>query len=210
MHFDLAEIPDGAVSRGVVAQPSSAGGHAAIRVTLDESTRSGTAGVDFIDQPTFLILPITAASGRMSVSIRSGLLPDAPDYARGFAGLAFHVSDTHFESVYLRPTNGSAVAPEGPRRGRAVQYFAYPEWPFNRLREVRPHGGYESAADIHPDTWTRLVVEFDSSGVRASVDGVGVIDLDHSLGAPTSGEIALWVDIGTEAWFADLDVEVHE
>lgn len=206
--FDLADIPAGAVARGVTAKPDMIDGRPALRLALDEPTRAGEPGIDFVDRPTFLILPVTAAAGRIAVSIRSGLLPDAPDYARGFAGVAFRVTDTHFESVYLRPTNGSSVTPEGPRRERAVQYFAYPDWPFDRLREERPHGGFEAAADIRPDTWARLVVDFSAEGIRASIDDVPVLTLDEPLGDGSPGAVALWVDIGTDAWFRDLEIRV--
>ena len=209
MHFALDSLPDGASTRGVTADPGQIDGRPALRIALDDDTRAGTPGVDFVDQPTFLLLPVTVASGRIAVNIRSGLLPDAPDYARGFAGLAFRVGEGRFESVYLRPTNGLAVAPEGVRRQRSIQYFAYPDWLYERLREERPDGGYEAGADIHPDTWMRLEITFGPAGLRASVDGVPVLDLDHTLGDETPGGIGLWVDIGTEAWFADLDIDVQ-
>ena len=35
----------------------------------------------------------------------------------------------------------------------AVQYFAYPDWKFDRLREEFPDGRYEAGADIGPDEW---------------------------------------------------------
>ena len=119
------------------------------------------------------------------------------------------VNDGRFESVYLRPTNGLAVAPEGPRRDRAVQYFAYPDWPFDRLREERPDAGYEAGADIRPGTWARLEVMFGAAGLQASVDGAPLLGLDRTLGDEVPGGIGLWVDIGTEAWFADLEIDVR-
>lgn len=70
--------------------------------------RDGSPGVDFVDQPTFVILPLDLAAGRLEVDISSDLLPDAPDYARAFAGLAFAIADdcSTFEAVYIRPYNG--------------------------------------------------------------------------------------------------------
>jgi hypothetical protein len=37
-----------------------------------------------------------------------------------------------------------------PRDQRAIQYFGYPDWKFDRLREQYP-GDYEAGADIGPD-----------------------------------------------------------
>lgn len=45
--------------------------------------------------------------GVIEVDMLSRLLPDAPDFARGFIGIAFRINedDTQFESFYIRPTN---------------------------------------------------------------------------------------------------------
>ena len=148
------------------------------------------------------------SAGRLEVDLISDLLPDAPDYARGFAGLAFAISgdSSTFEAVYVRPYNGLSVAPDDVRRQRAVQYFAYPGWPFDRLRQERPDDGFESAADIRPGAWLHLAVEFDARHVRAEVDGVEVVNRER-VGAASSGAIGLFVDIGTDAHFANLVVE---
>ena len=47
-------------------------------------------------------------NGVIEVEVCSRILPDAPDLARGFIGLAFHIAedDSRFESFYLRPANG--------------------------------------------------------------------------------------------------------
>src|SRR4029079_19735760 len=97
------------------------------------------------------------------VAVRAGLTATAPDYARGFAGIAYHLLDggDRFEAVYLRPLNGASLEPPAPRQLRAVQYFAYPDWPFSRLREAYPEGVYEAGADIEPDRWIHLMLVVD-------------------------------------------------
>jgi hypothetical protein len=153
MYDRLDALPYEAVLRSVTAEPSDAAGRPALRIMLTEAVRrDGTAGVDFVDQPTFLILPGDLAAGRVEVDLSSDLLPDAPNFARGFAGIAFAVAAdcSSFEAVYVRPYNGLSVVPDEVRRRRAVQYFAYPDWPFDRLRAERPDDGFESAADIQP------------------------------------------------------------
>jgi hypothetical protein len=92
--------------------------------------------------PTFVILPITFINGTIEVDILSRLNGKGPADARAFAGLAYRIIDggDHFEAVYLRPLNGRKTNPSNPRDQRAIQYFAYPDWPFDRLREMYPDG----------------------------------------------------------------------
>ena len=171
------------------------------------------AGVDYVDQPTFVQIPTSFTTGHVSVDIASGLRPDAPEDARGFAGIAYRIGSGEkppFEAVYLRPTNGWHVAPvDGPRRLRAIQYFAYPDWPYNRLRDERPDGGYEAAADIRLDTWIRLEITVRATTVSAAVDGTRVLDVPRTLAEPRPGAVGLFVDIGTDAYFSNLTI-VHD
>lgn len=206
--YALDAIPEGATLRAVAAEPSGEAGRPALRTSLTEAVRrDGKPGVDFIDQPTFVILPLDVSAGRLEVDICSDLLPDAPELARGFAGLAFAIAPdcSTFEAVYVRPYNGRSIAPDELRRQRAVQYFAYPTWPFDRLRRERPDEGFEAGADIRPGEWLHLLIEFDATHVRAEVDGVEVVDRER-VGTGSGGAIGLFVDIGTDAHFANLVV----
>ena len=109
LRYALDGLPPGAGLRSVTADPSDAADRPALRVSLTEAVRrDGSPGVDFFDRPTFVILPLDLAAGRLEVDISSDLLPDAPDYARAFAGLAFAIADgcSTFEAVYVRPYNG--------------------------------------------------------------------------------------------------------
>ena len=207
--YDLVTLPEGAELRSVVAAPATIDGQAALRVSLtDEVTLRGAPGVDYVDQPTFVILPVDVENGTLEVDVRSGLNELAPDYARGFAGLAYRISEDRdrFEAVYVRPLNGRPLNPPHPREHRAIQYFAYPEWPFDRLREERPEGPYESGADIVPGAWMTLKLHIDGTRLTAWVDGVEVLSIVPTLVAPTMGQLGLFVDIGTEAYFRDLRV----
>ncbi|WP_243592764.1 hypothetical protein [Rathayibacter caricis] len=202
----LAARPLGAELRSVIATPTSVGGREALSVELTEEATEGVPGADYIDQPTFVLLTEELLTGVIDVDIRSGLREDAPEYARAFAGIAYRVTDESFEAVYVRPLNGASLNPAGPRAMRAVQYFAYPEWPFDRLREERPDGGFEGRADIRPEEWLHLRLEVGRTTLRASIDGTVVLDLPETLIAPRDGRIGLWVDIGTRAVFADLRI----
>lgn len=208
-HHPLDSLPEGAVALSVAATPVMVEGRHALRVALtDEVALHGTPGVDYVDQPTFLVLPTRFTDGTIEVDVRSRLGRDAPDYARAFAGIAYRISEgfDRFEAAYLRPLNGFRCNPPAPRDSRAVQHFSYPDWPFDRLREEFPDGRYEAGVDIGPDEWAHLRLEVDGRRCVVSVDGVAVLRVDQSLVEPASGAVGLFVDIGTEAFFADLVV----
>lgn len=154
------------------------------------------------------MLPLDFKDGVIEVDLLGRLLPDAPDYARAFIGLAYRVQlrGTRYESVYLRPLNGRKLNPPPPRDSRGVQYYAYPDWKFDRLREEEPNGGFEAGADIRPNEWTTLRLEIDGRRLRAAVNGDTVLTLAEAKGELANGAIGLWVDIGTEGFFADLRV----
>jgi hypothetical protein len=206
--LSLAELPPGSVLRSVTAVPATIDGRQALRVTLTPEAAAGQPDVDYIDQPTFVILPVPFHDGRLEVDIRAGLTDDAPEYARGFAGIAFRIAPdaSAFESVYVRPLNGLALAPAPPRDARALQYFAYPEWPYHRLRDELPSRVFEAGADIRPDAWLTLGVDVDDRRVLVSVNGDRRLVVEHGLAEPRDGSLGLWVDIGTDAYFADLRV----
>ena len=123
MQFDLTHLPLGARANKVDAAPAVKDGRPSLRLALDAASRAGRPGVDFVDQPSFLLLPGAFLNGSVEVDLCARLLPDAPDYARGFIGLAYRVPDdlSAYESLYLRPSNGRLHTPGAPRQDRAVQ-----------------------------------------------------------------------------------------
>ncbi|MEY8655744.1 hypothetical protein [Brachybacterium paraconglomeratum] len=208
-HLRLGTLPEGTRLRSVTAAPGTVDGRAGTRIALtDEIAQHGTPGVDYVDQPTMALLPLEFTTGTVSVDIHSQLTPEAPDYARGFAGIAFHVTPAldHFESVYLRPTNGTLTNPGSPRDQRGIQYFAYPDWPFDRLREEHPAGTYEAAAPITLGRWFRLSVNVAPDRITTSINDTEVLHIQTPLAPPAPGAIGLFVDIGTDAHFANLTV----
>ncbi len=194
---------------GVVAVPGSADGRTGVRVRLEPSREAGVAGVDYVDQPTFLLLPDRLDTGTVAVDIRGSIRHGVSEMSRGFAGLAFHITDdfTRFECVYLRPANGARENPPSPRDQRAIQYFSYPNWPFDRLRDEKA-GEYERPADVGLDTWTRLTVRISSEKVTPLVDGAEVLQVPR-LDPATGSGVGLFVDIGTDALFANVTVDAR-
>ncbi len=105
------------------------------------------------DEPTFVrINNLGFTNGAIEVKVLSRLLPDAPDFSRGFIGIAFRINDDNskFESIYIRPTNGRVD--DQVRRNHSIQYFAYPDYKFQRLRKESPEM-YESYSDMGLNEW---------------------------------------------------------
>ena len=74
-------------------------------------------------------------NGKIEVEMLSKLLPDAPDFARGFIGIAFRIAEDNsaFESFYIRPTN--AMTDDLVRKSHGCQYFSFPKYTFAYFRE---------------------------------------------------------------------------
>jgi hypothetical protein len=205
--YDLADLPTGSVLRSVTAAPEEVAGRRALRVELtDDVTFRGRPGVDYVDMPTFVIIPAEFDNGTIQVDILSRLNGKGPADARAFAGIAYRVTEggDRFEAVYLRPLNGRKTNPPHPRDQRAVQYFAYPDWKFDRLREEYPDGRYEAGADIGPDEWNTLRVDVHGTTATVTVNNVEILTVKETKAPPVIGDIGLFVDIGTEAYFSNL------
>lgn len=182
---------------------ASLDGRQAIRVIKDPA-------ITEVDEPTFAkLIDSYFKNGVIKVTVLSRLLENAPDFARGFIGVAFRIdeSNSKFEGLYIRPTNGRAD--DQLRRNRSTQYFSYPDFKFDRLRNESA-GLYESYADMGLDEWINLKIEVQGDKAKlylneSSQPVLVVNDLKH--GADHSGGIGLWVDVGTEGFFTDLRIE---
>lgn len=207
MPTDLAQLLASGLPRSVSAAAVQLDGRSAIRVELlEQLSREGRPDIDYVDMPTFLELPIEAQDVLIEIDILARLNGFWPEGARGFAGVTFRIRPcaTAFECVYLRPTNGRRAGAPSPRDQRAIQYFAYPDWRFERLRAELP-GVYETGADIDIDEWITLRIEVSGRHLRAFVDGQPCLSID-TLADPAVGRIGLFVDIGTVAFFSNLRI----
>jgi hypothetical protein len=178
-------------------------GKEVVRVTKDPRVQA-------VDEPTFAkLIDADFKNGVIEVTVLSKLLEAAPDFARGFIGIAFRIdeSNSKFEGIYIRPTNGRAD--DQLRRNRSTQYFSYPDFKFDRLRKEAP-GEYESYGDMGLNEWIKVKIMVKDAKARLYLNkskqpALVVNDLKH--GANISGGIGLWVDIGTDGFFTDLRVE---
>lgn len=148
-------------------------------------------------------------NGIIEVKLLSRLLPDAPDFARGFVGIVYRVNtdDSEFESFYVRPTNGRNCM-DAARKVHGCQYFSYPGYTFSYFREYGVTK-YEAEADIDLNEWITLkaVIENERAEFYLNQDTVPVLvveDMKHGIGA--MGSVGIFVDIGTEAFVSELKV----
>jgi hypothetical protein len=205
--YDLVALPASATLHRVVAAPAEYKGRRAIKVEMPDAAIKAQLGID-VDMPTFVRIPADFRNGTIEVDLLSRLNGKGPPAARAFIGVSYRITDpeAHFETIYLRPLNGRKKSPPSPRDRRAVQYFAFPDWKFDRLRQDFPDGHYESGADIAEDEWITLRLDVDERRVRVAVDGKEELTLTDAKGAPAAGGIGLWVGMGTEGYFANLRV----
>jgi hypothetical protein len=206
--YDLSTLPPGATPHRVTAVQTDYKGRKALKVELTEAARNGQPGVDFGDTDTFVMIPMSFRNGTIEVDLLGRLRPDAPPQMRVFAGIAYRIASdgTRFEAAYVRPLNGLKLNPPPPRDKRAVQYFTYPDWPFDRLRQTYPDGRYEVGANIAGDEWIALRLDVDEDKVRIAVNGEERLVVTEPKARPVAGGVGLWVDIGTEAYFANLRI----
>ena len=177
-------------------------GKEAIRVVKDTNVKA-------VDQPSFVkITDVDFRNGTIEVTVLSRLLPDAPEFARGFIGVAFHISDSNskFECIYIRPVNGRAN--NQLQRNHAIQYFSFPDYDFERFRKEAP-GEFESYADMGLNEWIKMRIVVKGKQALLFLNDTkqpSLIVNDLKLGADLSGAIGLWVEAGTEGFFSDVKV----
>lgn len=196
--------------RNVEIKPMVYQGRKAIQVMptaeSDSTAAPGSGGGGIVVVPR-----IAFHNGTIELDVVGKPRVGAPGDARGFVGLAFRVNAdaSKYECVYIRPTNGRAD--DQLRRNHSTQYCSYPDYEWQRLRAESP-GKYESYVDLQPDQWTKIKVEVSGLTMKLYVNGApqpALIVNDLKMG-DAQGSVALWVGLGTEAYFANLRVTQSE
>ncbi len=162
------------------------------------------------DENTYLkVNDIAFHNGTIDVDVCGRLLPDAPDYARGFIGIVFRANenDSEFESFYIRPTNGRDCT-DPVRKTHGCQYFSYPGYTFSYFREFGISIYENSVYTIALNEWSHLRAEITDDVGVFYVDGRKVLEVQGFKHGPQSqGAVGLYVDIGTDGFFKDLTIE---
>ena len=150
-------------------------------------------------------------NGIIKVKMLSRLLPDAPDFARGFIGIVFRVNEqnSEFESFYIRPTN--AMTEDPVRKAHGCQYFSYPGYTFAYFREFGITG-YEAPIRYGLDEWVELkaVIQDDRAEFYLNEEAEPVLSVEGlKHGKDAHGSVGFFSEIGTEAFFKDLEIEQY-
>jgi hypothetical protein len=199
------DAPGAMQSRNVKAERVTYKGRAALRV-IDTAAANVPSGERLV-----ILNKTEFQDGVIEIELTGEPSANAGEGARGFVGVAFRVSPDaakdalKYECFYLRPTNGRAE--DQVRRNHSTQYISFPDFPWQRLRKEFPEK-YESYVDLVPGEWTKVKIEV--RGDKASLfvhdatqPVLVVSDLKHGQ---SRGQIALWIDPGTIAHFANLRV----
>jgi len=203
-------VPQPLAANLVVAAPGRWQGRECLAVELSEAEQRGRLDrTRAANAPSYAIVARDFANGVIEVEIGAELTGRGGADARGFAGLAFHISDdfaTH-EAIYLRMTNGrlNVPPPPAPRIDRAIQYVAHPDFHFWVSRERFP-GRYEKGADIAAGRWFRYRLEIDGRRARALVDGAEVLAVDDLHYPGRRGLVGLFVDDGSRGFFREFKI----
>lgn len=146
-------------------------------------------------------------NGTIKVKVYSRVLLNAPDFSRGFIGLAFRISDDNskFESWYIRPSNGPRMTQDPVRLSHGSQYFSYPNYTFSYFRSHNIYK-YDSPADVALNEWINLTAKVHNEQAKFYVNNQLVLSVDKLIHSCSHGGIGLFVDIGTEGFFRDLDI----
>ncbi|NJB71368.1 hypothetical protein GGR42_001830 [Saonia flava] len=132
--------------------------------------------------------------------------PYAP--AAGFIGVYFRIKedDSAFESIYLRPKVGRINNQYA--RNHAVQYFSYPDYKFQTLRDDFPAGTYEGSAPVTLNEWITMRIEVNGETAEVFINDMKYSSfiVNKMLGKNKKGYVGLYVDIGTIGYFRDLKV----
>lgn len=207
-----------ACTRSATAQaPDSLKFSEVINGTIAHVTYSGRRAIrltppatnpDMIDEMFAVIANTELQDGSIDVDVAGTPSAGAPEGARGFIGVAFRVAPRaeHAEAIYIRPTNGRAD--DQLRRNHSTQYISEPGYPWYKLRQESP-GQYESYVDLEPGVWTHLRIVVAGKTAKLFVNDAPqpcliVNDLKQGV---TSGLVALWANVNTDAYFGTVRIQ---
>jgi hypothetical protein len=162
-----------------------------------------------VDEPTYVKLKgVDFENGVIEVKMLAQIQDPSPfKFAQGFIGVAFRIdeNDSGYESIYLRPKVGRSDNQSA--RNKTVQYYAYPDYKFDRLRKESP-GLYETTAPVNINEWITMRIEVSGEKAYMYINDAkySTFLVEKMKGKTSHGSIALWVDIGTIGYFKDLKV----
>ena len=193
--LDLSRIGEGTTWRisNATAEKVDDAGKPAIRLKAAGDSATRVAGLAVLRDSEF-------TTGTLEIELKGKAVKQ-----RSFLGVAFNIADERtFEAIYFRPFNFKA---EPPVNQRAVQYLAWPENTWQKLRQAHP-GKFESAVTPtpEPNEWFRARIEVSDKQVRVFVNGAKEPTLTVSrLASGAARPIGLFIDVD-DGLFANLRV----
>jgi len=128
-------------------------------------------------------------------------------FQQSFVGIAFHGTDNKtFDAVYFRPFNFQST--DLVRKIHAVQYVAYPDYPWQILRE-KFNGKFEKAVIPTPNgnEWFHVKITIKYPVVTVFVNGNQEPSLTiEKLNTRKTGKIGIWVGNNSDGDFANLQI----
>jgi hypothetical protein len=148
-------------------------------------------------------------NGTIEVKMYSQLQNPAPyPGIAGFIGVYFRIAkdDSEWESIYLRPKVGRINNQYA--RNHTVQYFSYPDYKFQTLRDNFPAGTYEGSAPVALEEWITMRIEVNGETAEMFINDMKYSSfiVNKMLGKNQKGYIGLYIDIGTIGYFRDLKI----
>ncbi|KJK48642.1 hypothetical protein UK23_16475 [Lentzea aerocolonigenes] len=182
-------------------------GRGAVEMTMPSSAYQDPAKEVLTDRDFMAWKDFDFHDGTIDAYVASKLAPDAPSYARGFIGISFRIdAEKRFENIYLRPVNSQVE--DQVRRNHSIQYFAYPDFLFPKLRKEEPEK-YESYVDIDVQEWIHMRIDVRGSQAKLFVNGAprpSLVVNDLKLGPEQRGGVGFWIESGTVGYFSGLRV----
>ncbi|WP_326983548.1 family 16 glycoside hydrolase [Chryseobacterium sp. MYb264] len=163
-----------------------------------------------VDEPTFLKLKnVNLKNGIIEMKVLAQIQNPSPfEASRGFIGIAYRINEdnSQFKSIYLRPKNGRSD--NQIQRNHSIQYFSYPNFKFEKLRDPKYSGQYETYADMGLNEWITMKIEVKDQRATLYLNDQKYPSfiVDRMLGTLKNGSIGLRVDIGTIGYFKDIKI----
>jgi len=198
-------------AKNVIASVTKLDGKEVLRVERDlqalpfDTARLGAT----VDEPTYVKLSnVDFENGTIEVKMYSQIQePSVFRFAQGFIGVAFRISDkdSAYESIYLRPKVGRSHNQFS--RNHTVQYYAYPNFKFDKLRK-EAEGMYETTAPVNINEWITMRIEVKGEKAELFINDAkySTMIVSKMKGSTTHGAVALWVDIATIGYFKELKI----
>lgn len=168
-----------------------------LETTVDDQHYARLLGIDDFE------------NGTIEVKMYSQIQNPSPyPPAAGFIGLYYRIKedDSAWESIYLRPKVGRIN--NQMARNHAVQYFSYPDYKFQTLRDKFPAGSYEGSAPVMLNEWITMRLEISGETAEMFINDLKYSSfiVNKMLGKNKKGYVGLYVDIATIGYFKDLKV----